>query len=486
MDNDRSVVIVGAGPAGLTAAYMLSKRDVPATILESDDVVGGISRTAQAGGWRFDIGGHRFFTKVRPVEEVWFEILGPDDFLHRPRLSRIYYRGKFYDYPISARNALRNLGFLEAVRCVLSYLWVHIKPPKDTSTLEGFVVSRFGWRLYGHFFKTQSEKVWGVPCTEIQADWGAQRIKNLSLFRAAWEALKPGFVKRRTSKANQVTSLIEEFNYPKYGPGMMWERCAEIVTEAGSTLEFDATVTKVERANGKAVAVTAVRGGTEERHECTDVISTMPIGALVRAMDPPAPEDVVKAADALRYRDFITVALVVPEDVGFPDNWIYINDASVEVGRIQNFGRWSPYLVKDGKTCLGLEYFVWEGGHLWMMEDADLIELGKRELSEIGLLGDTSLVTEAFVVRMPKAYPMYDADYKRNVQVLADWLGENVPNVHPVGRNGMHRYNNQDHSMLTAMYAVENMFGAHHDVWNVNVEQEYHEERTTAPPHPNQ
>jgi protoporphyrinogen oxidase len=340
--------------------------------------------------------------------------------------------------------------------------------------------------LYRHFFKTQSEKVWGVPCTEIQADWGAQRIKNLSLFRAAWEALKPKWVRSRTAKSKQVTSLIEEFNYPKYGPGMMWERCAERVTAAGTTIELGAAVTRIEHRDGRAVEVTTAHDGVTARHDCTDVISSMPIGALVRAFDPPPPEEVIKAADALRYRDFITVALVVPESVGFPDNWIYVNDASVEVGRIQNFGQWSPYMVKDGRTCLGLEFFVWEGGDTWMKSDDALIEQGTRELHEIGLLPDPSVVEDAFVVRMPKAYPMYDATYKENVAVLRTWLDDNVPNVHPVGRNGMHRYNNQDHSMLTAMLSVENIFGAHHDVWNVNVEQEYHEEKVAAAPHPNQ
>ena len=486
MTDDHQIVIIGAGPAGLTAAYVLNKRGVRSTVLESDTVVGGISRTATADGWRFDIGGHRFFTKVQQVEDVWFEILGPDDFLKRPRLSRIYYRGKFYDYPISATNALRNLGLIEAFRCVGSYLWVRVRPPKDTTTLEGFVVSRFGWRLYGHFFQTQSEKVWGVPCTEIQADWGAQRIKNLSLFRAVWEALKPKRMRAKAAKSKQVTSLIEEFNYPKYGPGMMWERCAELVTAQGSTITFDAKVTKVEHEGGRAVAVTATTGGEPTRYPCTDVISSMPIGALLRAMDPPPPDDVLAAADALRYRDFITVALVVPEDVGFPDNWIYVNDKSVEVGRIQNFGRWSPYLVKDGRTCLGLEFFVWEGDHMWTKADADLVAQGTRELHEIGLLDDPSAVEEGFVVRMPKAYPMYDAAYKENVERLARWIAEHVPNVYPVGRNGMHRYNNQDHSMLTAMLSVENIFGADHDVWNVNVEEEYHEEKVAAPPHPNQ
>jgi protoporphyrinogen oxidase len=471
----RDVVIVGAGPAGLTAAYMLTKRGMAPTVLEADNVVGGISRTAMRDGWRFDIGGHRFFTKVKPVDDLWFEILGKDDFLRRPRLSRIYYRKKFYDYPISAMNALKNLGPIEATRCMASYLWVRIKPPKDKTTLEGFVASRFGWRLYEHFFKTQSEKVWGVPCSEVQADWGAQRIKDLSIMRAVKEALTPKQVRMRRDKGKQVTSLIEEFNYPKYGPGMMWERCTELVTERGTKVVMDSVVTKVEHADGRAIAVTAMSGDVSNRYECSEVISSMPISALLRAMDPPVPADVLQAADDLRYRAHITVALVVPEEFSFPDNWIYINDANVKVGRVQNFGRWSPYLVKDGRTCLGLELFVNEGDEWWTMSDDDLIASGKRELEEIGLL-DASKVEAGYVVRTPKAYPFYDAHYKEHVAKLSSWLDEHTPNVYPVGRNGMHRYNNQDHSMFTAMLSVENIFGAHHDVWSVNVEEEYHEE----------
>jgi protoporphyrinogen oxidase len=469
-----SVVIIGAGPAGLTAAYELARRDVTSTVLEADDVVGGISRTVERDGWRFDIGGHRFFTKVKPVNDLWFEILGRDEFLRRPRMSRIYYRGKLYDYPIKPANALKNLGPVEAVRCGFSYLYARVRPPSDQSTLEGYIVANYGRRLYNHFFKTYNEKVWGVPASEIASDWGAQRIKGMSLFAAVWEPIRAKIAGRR-DPSKQVTSLIEEFNYPKYGPGQMWERCTELVTDKGTKVVFDSNVTKIEHADGRAVAVIAESSGVSNRYECTDVISSMPISALLEAMDPPVPSDVTKAAEALRYRDFMTVALVVPEEYGFPDTWIYIHDPDVEVGRIQNFSSWSPYLVKDGRTCLGLEFFVQEGDEMWTKSDADLVEQGKRELQHLNLV-DASKVEDGYVVRMPKAYPFYDWEYKENVAVLRKWLEEHTPNVHPVGRNGMHRYNNQDHSMYTAMLSVENIFGADHDVWSVNVEEEYHEE----------
>ncbi len=376
-----NVVIIGAGPAGLTAAYQLSKRGVTSTVLESDDVVGGISRTAVRDGWRFDIGGHRFFTKVTPVEELWFEILGPDDFLRRPRKSRIYYDGKFIDYPLAPVNALRSLGFVEAVRCVGSYVWARIHPPKDQTNLEGFYVARFGWRLYRIFFKTYTEKLWGVPVSDIQSDWGAQRVKDLSLFRAVFEALKPKWIRRSRDKSQQVTSLIEEFNYPKYGPGMMWERAADSSPPAAprscsnpgsrrSTTPTAAPWRSPRPPTGCRPATTA-----------PTVISSMPLGALVRAMDPPAPPEVLAAADGLTFRDFITVALVVPADrVPWDDNWIYIHAPEVQTMRIQNFGSWSPYLVKDGRNVLGLEYTVWERDPAWTAPDHDLIEQGKHEL----------------------------------------------------------------------------------------------------------
>ena len=468
------VAIIGAGPAGLTAARQLAEAGDPVIVVEEDTVVGGISRTVERDGWRFDIGGHRFFTKVKPVEEFWHKVLPDEDFLLRPRMSRIYYEGKFYDYPIKLGNALSNLGVTESFLCGLSFLWVRVNPPKDLTTLEGYIVSNYGWRLYRHFFKTYNEKVWAVPASEISADWGAQRIKGMSLWDAVWEPIRSSVAGRRKDQSKQVTSLIEEFQYPKLGPGMMWERCAEQVQELGGTLQMSTRASAVHVEDGAAVAVTFTSQGNEERVEVSEVISSMPLTALARIVDPPVPDEVLAAADDLHYRDFLTVALVVPEDRGFPDNWIYIHSPDVKVGRIQNFGVWSPFLVKDGRTCLGMEYFVFEGDELWTCSDDDLVALATKELSAIGLV-DPSDVEVGYVVRMPKAYPVYDDVYADNVQVIRRWFEEHAPNVHPVGRNGMHKYNNQDHSMYTAMLTVENIHGAHHDIWSVNVEEEYHE-----------
>ncbi|MCB0951248.1 MAG: FAD-dependent oxidoreductase [Microthrixaceae bacterium] len=469
------VVVIGAGPAGLTAAYQLARVGRTSTILEATDVVGGISQTAEREGWKFDIGGHRFFTKVKPVEELWHQILDDDEFLTRPRMSRIYYQGKYYDYPIRPMNALKNLGFIEAVRCVLSYLWAKVRPPKDQSTLEGYVVADYGRRLYEHFFKTYNEKVWGISPSELSADFGAQRIKGMSLFHAVWEPVRARLFGSRGS-GKQVTSLIEEFQYPKYGPGMMWQRCTELVEAEGSEVHFHQKVTAVRRGDAGATTVVAEDSdGVVTEYPADEVISSMPFATLVKVLDPPAPPEVTRAAEGLRFRDFLTVALVVPEKDGFPDNWIYIHSPDVQVGRIQNFGQWSPYMVKDGRACLGLEYFVFEGDGMWTKDDADLIEQAKQELGVLGLT-DPATVEAGYVVRMPKAYPVYDEGYQAKVRVLRDWLTEAVPNVHPVGRNGMHKYNNQDHSMLTAMLTVQNITeGTSHDIWSVNVEADYHE-----------
>ena len=476
------VVIIGAGPAGLTAAYQLAKSGHTSTVLESDSVVGGISRTVQRDGYRFDIGGHRFFTKVRPVEDLWHEILDDHEFLLRPRKSRIYYRGKFFDYPLKPLSAVRALGPVEAVRCGLSFLWVRVRPPRDQSTLEGYIVRNYGWRLYGHFFKTYSEKVWAVPATEIGADWGAQRIKGMTLWSAVWEPVRARLAGSRKDRARQVTSLIERFQYPRYGPGMMWERCQEKVEAAGTKVIFDTPVTRLLRADGRVVAAVAESDGVTTEYAVDHVISSMPLPLLVKAMDPPPPADVLAAAEGLRFRDFLSVALVMPaEKVPWTDNWIYIHAPEVKTMRVQNFGSWSPYMVKDGHNVLGLEYTVAEGDEWWTAGDDELIEKGKAELEALGLV-DRADVEAGYVVRMPKAYPVYDETYAANVDVLRRWLDSEAPNVHPIGRNGMHRYNNQDHSMYTAMLTVENIVaGTAHDIWTVNVEDEYHEEIVSEP-----
>jgi len=478
-DDDGSsdpLVIIGGGPAGLTAALFAVERGHRVIVLEASDVVGGISQTVERNGWRFDIGGHRFFTKVGEVEDTWHRLLGGSDFLLRQRLSRIYFDGKFYDYPLNARNALRNLGVVRAAMCLGSYVWARVRPPRDQSNFEGWVEARFGRRLYRTFFKSYTEKVWGMPATSIQADWAAQRIKNLSLGAAVRGALLP---RRNTT---EITSLIEQFRYPRLGPGMMWEACRDQVVSHGGDVRMQQRVTTLHHADGRVRSVTSTdASGTDETIECGSLISSMPIGELVLAMDPPAPTDVRRAAAALRHRDFLTVALVVPDDAGFPDNWIYIHAPEVRVGRVQNFGAWSPDMVRPGYTCLGLEYFVHEGDDLWSMTDDQLVQLGERELVALDLLRP-GLVREGHVVRIAKAYPVYDGEYATNVDRLRTWLADHARNVQPVGRNGMHRYNNQDHSMLTAMLAVENLAGSRHDLWQVNVEEEYHETTTQSAP----
>ncbi|MEI2651310.1 MAG: NAD(P)/FAD-dependent oxidoreductase [Microthrixaceae bacterium] len=358
-DAPAGVVVIGAGPAGLTAAYELGKRGRTATVLESDNIVGGISRTVERDGWRFDIGGHRFFTKVAEVEALWHEILPDGDFLLRPRKSRIFYKGKYFDYPLKAFNALGNLGPVEAVKCVGSYAMARIRPPKDQTNYEGWLVARFGWRLYRTFFKTYTEKVWGVPVSSMPADWAAQRVKNLSLSSAIINALLP----KRNQK--EIASLIEEFQYPKFGPGMMWERCTELVQAQGSKVLMETKVVEITHADGKAVSVTAEAGGARTTYPAEHVISSMPMPHLLLAMNPPVPERVMAAAKGLQFRDFLTVALVIPRTDTFDDNWIYIHSPDVKVGRIQNFRSWSPFMVKDGHTCLGLEYFVFENDDMW-------------------------------------------------------------------------------------------------------------------------
>ena len=465
---DRTVVI-GAGPAGLTAAYLLAKQGYAVTVLEGDDMVGGISRTAQYKGFRFDIGGHRFFTKIAPVEALWHEILGKE-FISVPRMSRIHYGGKYFDYPLRAANALGGLGLWNAFLIFLSYLKARIWPSKVEENFEQWVSNRFGKRLYSIFFKTYTEKVWGIPCTEIRAEWAAQRIQGLSLAKAILSAAQ---LNKRSTK---IKSLINEFQYPRLGPGQMWEMCRDRVIEMGNDVHMRHYAFKIDVENGRATGVWARTPDGDKFFPADHVINTMPVRNLVRAIHPPAPAPVREAAEGLRYRDFLVVALMLDKQNLFPDNWIYIHTPGVKVGRIQNFNNWSQAMVPvPGMTCIGMEYFCFKGDGLWESKDEDLIAQASMELESLGL-ASASLVKDGAVIRMPKAYPIYDSQYRGHLDVVREHI-DRISNLHTVGRNGMHKYNNQDHSMLTAMMALWNMQGAAHDLWEVNTDFEYHEEQ---------
>lgn len=473
-----SSVIIGAGPAGLTAAYELGKRGLTSTVLEASDQVGGISKTVSYRGYRFDIGGHRFFSKVPLINELWHEILG-EEFLLRPRISRIYYNQHFFDYPLKPLNALAGLGPLESFLIGLSYVkakFFHIHAEK---TFEQWVSNRFGYRLYSIFFKSYTEKVWGIPCSEISADWAAQRIKNLSLKQAVRNAL---FGAKYGIEGSMLTSLIEQFHYPRFGPGMMWERCRSLIESQGSQTVQGVKVERIQHRHGRVDCVSGRSASGEQlEYDGRHFVSTMPLRDLIHALDPLPPDEVLKAARGLRYRDYLTVVLVVDRESVFPDNWLYVHSPEVKLGRIQNYKNWSPYMVPDpSRTSLGLEYFLWDKDEEWSWPQERLIELGVRECAQIGLI-DPREVKDGTVVRMEKAYPVYDQTYQDSVATIRKYL-ETFSNLQTIGRNGLHRYNNQDHSMLTGVYAAGNILGEQHDVWSVNTEKEYHEEERVTQP----
>ena len=472
-------VIVGGGPAGLTAAYELSKQSAPVVVLEGDpEYVGGISRTVNYKGYRFDIGGHRFFSKSREVEDLWTEIAGAD-MLDRPRSSRIYYRGQFYTYPLKPFEALSKLGLMESARCMLSFAKARLHPTPNPKTFEDWVVNQFGERLFRIFFKTYTEKVWGMKCQEISADWAAQRIKGLSLGSAVKHALMPKRKPRNNDRTQVVKTLIDTFRYPRLGPGMMWEACTAKIRQLGGQvlLGHRATGCRFDSARNVWMVTTRDANGQSDEFCGEHLISSMPIRELVAQLQPAPPEEARRAAQSLRYRDFLTVGLIVHDQGRFTDNWIYIHDPSVQVGRVQNYKSWSPEMVPDpAHSSYGLEYFCFEGDGLWTSPDEQLIALAKKEIQQINLANAANIV-DGVVIRQKKAYPVYDDAYQQHVDTIRAALEKQFPTLHLVGRNGMHKYNNQDHAMMTAMLTARNILAGkrQYDVWAVNQDAEYHE-----------
>jgi protoporphyrinogen oxidase len=476
------VVIIGAGPAGLTAGHLLAEAGCKVTVLEADNTyVGGISKTVVYKGFRFDIGGHRFFSKSQEVEQFWTKILG-NDLIDRPRLSRINYRGKFYSYPLKASEALMNLGIFESALCVLSYVKAKMFPVPNPRSFEAWVTNQFGKRLYRIFFKTYTEKVWGMSCKEISADWAAQRIKGLSLASAIKNAILPK--PKAGDRSKVIKTLIDSFRYPRLGPGMMWERCAAQIRHMGGQVLLGRRVEtcRCDEKTGRWQVTARNANGELELRSADHIISSAAIRDVAAMLRPGLSDEAMNAAESLRYRDFLTVALISKDKLFLPDNWIYIHDPSVKVGRVQNFKSWSPELVPDPSLCCyGLEYFCFKGDGTWSMADDDLITLATQELHKLGLI-DPADVLDGCVVRQAKAYPVYDDDYKQNVETFVKEVEQRYPTLHMVGRNGMHKYNNQDHAMMTAMLTARNIIAGRklHDVWQVNQDAEYHESGTAG------
>ena len=472
------VTIIGAGPAGLTAAYLLVKKNIKVTVIEADpEYVGGIARTVVYKDYCFDIGGHRFFSKSQEVEDFWTEIL-PNDMLDRPRSSRIFYKGKFFAYPLKIFDVLPKLGIIESALCFLSYLKSRLFPVRNPKTFTDWVSNHFGKRLFAIFFRTYTEKVWGMPCHEISADWAAQRIKGLSLFTAIMTAILPQ--KKSSQKGNVIKTLIDTFRYPRKGPGMLWEACATKMQDKGGLLLRGAVVIGCEfdKASQQWKTLYQTSDGKVNYVISQHLLSSAPIRELVLDyLQPHMSPATMLAASRLKYRDFLIVVLMLKDKNQFSDNWIYIHDPAVDVARIQNFKSWSPEMVPDPTMCCyGLEYFCFEDDGLWLMTDADLISKAKRELEQVGLAKQEDVV-DGYVVRQIKAYPVYDEEYKQHVDTIQQELQEKFPTLHLVGRNGMHKYNNQDHAMMTAMLTVKNilMGKKQFDVWRVNQDAEYHE-----------
>lgn len=471
MDHYKAAII-GAGPAGLAAAYELAKQNIPAVCLERDAAVGGISKTIVRDGFRFDVGGHRFFTKIDRVNALWHEVL-KNEFIRRPRLSRIYYNNRFFRYPIRPANVFWNLGPLTSAAVLAGFIAARIHPYTREDNLQQWVTNRFGKKLFDIFFKTYTEKVWGIDCTQIRAEWAAQRIKGLSLASAVKTALLG-------DKNKNIKTLIEEFDYPRLGPGQMYETMAQKARQMNAAVITNRSVRTLHHHSGKVTSIdTAADSGETENFHADHFLSSMPVDQLVLSLQPPPPPEVAAAAKSLNYRSLLTVNLMLHGKENFADTWIYIHSPEVKMGRLQCFKNWSPWMVpNDNCHSLGLEYFCTEGDDLWQTPDPQLIELGKNEILKLNL-ADPSAVFDAFVVRTPKTYPVYAMDYQQRLEVIKQYLA-GFENLQCIGRAGLFKYNNMDHSIYSALLAVDNITrDAHNDLWAVNVDEQYYEQTET-------
>ncbi len=464
------VVIMGAGPAGLAAGFELLKKNCNALLFESQNQVGGISKTVKYKDFYFDLGGHRFFTKLDEVNDLWHEVL-KDDFQKVPRLSRIYYQNKYFNYPLTAMNALTGMGVMDTIGITSSYMYSKIFPCKCEDTFEQWVSNRFGKKLYSMFFKTYTEKVWGIPCSQIQAEWAAQRIKGLSLKTAVINAV--------VKKNNTIKTLINEFDYPTYGPGMMYNRMKEHIENMGGSVYMNSTVDRVNKEGNEIKSIEYVdKHGARTSVEGRQFISSIPVTELVKKISPAPDTRVLKAADNLSYRSIITIDIILRKKDLFPDNWIYIHSPEVKLGRIQNFKNWSKKMIPtEDKTSLGLEYFCNENDEFWNLPDNELFEIASNEIEKLNIAKKED-IEDYIVIKVPKAYPVYMNGYRSNIEIIEEYLKQ-IRNLQQIGRYGLFKYNNMDHSVLTGLYAAKNIIEDRYkyDTWKVNTDSEYQEEK---------
>lgn len=458
-------VILGAGPAGLAAADELSRRGVPCDVVEKSATAGGLCRTLSHEGFFFDIGGHRFLSRSGEVNALWREVLG-DELLIRSRKSRIHFRGRFFDYPLRPFNALSRLGLGESILCLSSYAASRLGPAAAQDSFEGWMVRRFGRRLYENFFRTYTEKVWGIPCSELSSDWAEQRIQQLTLRQAVWRSLFPG-------TGGGLKTLTDTFLYPRRGPGQFFDALKIRAENSGAAFAFGRDVREIRVSAGRVESVFSVsRDGVSEFWEGDAFLASLPLPLLVRKLRPLPPDDILDAAASLRFRSFIAVNLVLHIPQLFDDQWIYLHSPAVKAGRLQNYKNWSQDMVPDAsKTSLGMEYFVSEGDDVWRLDDAALIGLALAELSRLGIADPAKFVT-GFTVRVPNAYPVYSPGYESAVLKIRRYL-ERFRNLQVMGRAGLFRYNNSDHAILTGLRAARNLDGAGHDLWSVDPDAEY-------------